>query len=122
MKLYFSYKKSLKKKISQLFSEDTKPERIYNPIMAIGFSAMFTFQLDNTKRQTLTAPHCRNGSCRYVRARPGPWLNFEIKETAGLAGMLVKWPPLRLACQKSNVANLRNTSSKMPGCNIIALT
>ena len=26
------------------------PERIYNPIMAMGFSAMFTFQLDNTKR------------------------------------------------------------------------
>ena len=25
-------------------------ERIYNPIMAMGFSAMFTFQLDNTKR------------------------------------------------------------------------
>ena len=23
---------------------------IYNPIMAMGFSAMFTFQLDNTKR------------------------------------------------------------------------
>ena len=28
----------------------TKPERIYNPITAMGFSAMFTFQLDNTKR------------------------------------------------------------------------
>ena len=28
----------------------TMPERIYNPIMAMGFSAMFTFQLDNTKR------------------------------------------------------------------------
>ena len=27
-----------------------KPERIYNPITAMGFSAMFTFQLDNTKR------------------------------------------------------------------------
>ena len=38
------------------------PERIYNPITAMGF----TFQLDNTK--TLPAPHCRNGSCRYVRA------------------------------------------------------
>jgi hypothetical protein len=25
-------------------------ERIYNPIMAMGLSAMFTFQLDNTKR------------------------------------------------------------------------
>ena len=25
------------------------PERIYNPITAMGFSAMFTFQLDNTK-------------------------------------------------------------------------
>jgi hypothetical protein len=24
------------------------PERIYNPITAMGFSAMFTFQLDNT--------------------------------------------------------------------------
>jgi hypothetical protein len=26
------------------------PERIYNPITSMGFSAMFTFQLDNTKR------------------------------------------------------------------------
>ena len=36
--------------------------------MAMGFSAMFTFQLNNTRRQTLPAPHCRNGSCRYVLA------------------------------------------------------
>ena len=28
----------------------TPPERIYNPITAMGFSAMFNFQLDNTKR------------------------------------------------------------------------
>ena len=28
----------------------TVPKRIYNPIMAMGFAAMFTFQLDNTKR------------------------------------------------------------------------
>ena len=28
----------------------SKPEHIYNPITAMGFSAMFTFQLDNTKR------------------------------------------------------------------------
>jgi hypothetical protein len=28
----------------------TLPERIYNPITAMGFSAMFTFKLDNTKR------------------------------------------------------------------------
>ena len=28
----------------------TMPERIYNPIMAMGFSTMFTFQQDNTKR------------------------------------------------------------------------
>ena len=28
----------------------SRPQRIYNPITAIGFSAMFTFQLDNTKR------------------------------------------------------------------------
>ena len=46
----------------------TWPKRIYNPITAMGFSGMFTFQLDNTKRWTLPAPHCRNGSCRYVRA------------------------------------------------------
>ena len=26
------------------------PERIYNPITAMGFLTMFTFQLDNTKR------------------------------------------------------------------------
>ena len=30
--------------------ETVTDERIYNPIMAMGFSAMFTFQLDNTKR------------------------------------------------------------------------
>ena len=30
--------------------ENTMPKRIYNPIKAIGFLAMFTFQLDNTKR------------------------------------------------------------------------
>jgi hypothetical protein len=28
----------------------TEPERIYNPITAIGFFAMFTSQLDNTMR------------------------------------------------------------------------
>ncbi len=28
----------------------SSPERIYNPITAMGFSAMFTFQLNNTKR------------------------------------------------------------------------
>ena len=27
----------------------TRPERIYNPITAMGVSAMLTFQLDNTK-------------------------------------------------------------------------
>ena len=26
------------------------PKRIYNPITAMGLSAMFTFQMDNTKR------------------------------------------------------------------------
>ena len=26
------------------------PKRIYNPITTMGFSKMFTFQLDNTKR------------------------------------------------------------------------
>ena len=31
-------------------SDLTVPKRIYNPITAMGFSAMFTFQLDNTKR------------------------------------------------------------------------
>ena len=34
---------------------DIKPERIYNPITAMGVSAMFTFQLDNTKSK-----HCRH--------------------------------------------------------------
>ena len=29
---------------------EPRPERIYNPIATMGFSAMFTFQLDNTKR------------------------------------------------------------------------
>ena len=31
-------------------SVKTMPERIYNPITEMGFSAMFTFQLDSTKR------------------------------------------------------------------------
>ena len=35
----------------------------------MGFPTMFTFQLDKTKRKTLLAPYCRNGSCRYIRAR-----------------------------------------------------
>ena len=30
------------------------PERIYNPITAMGFSAMFTFQVDNTKGQLIS--------------------------------------------------------------------
>ena len=30
--------------------DNTMPERIYNPIVAMEISAMFTFQLDNTKR------------------------------------------------------------------------
>jgi hypothetical protein len=34
----------------KLWLSVTMPERIYNPITAMGFSAMFTFQLDNTKR------------------------------------------------------------------------
>ena len=29
---------------------DTKPKYIYSPITAMGFLAMFTFQLDNSKR------------------------------------------------------------------------
>ena len=39
-------------KLFSVYSYDQKtlPERIYNPITAMGFSAMFTFQLDNTKR------------------------------------------------------------------------
>ena len=31
-------------------TRQSMPERIYNPITAMGFSAMFTFQLDNAKR------------------------------------------------------------------------
>ena len=30
------------------------PERIYNPIKTMGFSAMFTFELDNTKGQLIS--------------------------------------------------------------------
>ena len=33
----------------QLTQKLRMPERIYNPIMATGFLAMFNFQLDNTK-------------------------------------------------------------------------
>jgi hypothetical protein len=41
---------SLKKRKAKNGMNLTKPERIYNPITAMGFSAMFTFQLNNTKR------------------------------------------------------------------------
>jgi hypothetical protein len=34
----------------EFYSGKTKPERIYNPITAMKFLAMFTFQRDNTKR------------------------------------------------------------------------
>ena len=34
----------------QAFVDQVMPERTYNPITAMGFSALFTFQLDNTKR------------------------------------------------------------------------
>ena len=34
----------------QICDHKTQFEHIYNPITAMGFSAMFTFQLDNTKR------------------------------------------------------------------------
>ena len=43
-------KKAHRKKITTHVRFVIEPERIYNPIMAMGFSAMFTFQLDNTKR------------------------------------------------------------------------
>ena len=36
--------------INMILNENTMLERIYNPITAMGFSAMFTFQLENTKR------------------------------------------------------------------------
>ena len=32
----------------KLYNDQSMPERIYNPIAAMGFSAMFIFQLDNT--------------------------------------------------------------------------
>ena len=38
----------------------TMPERIYQLIAAMGFLALFTFQLDNTMRKTLPAPHCQH--------------------------------------------------------------
>ena len=37
-------------------------------VTTMGFSALFTFQVDNTKSQTFPALHCRNGSYRYVWA------------------------------------------------------
>ena len=35
----------------------SQPKCIFNPIMAMGFSAMFTFQLDNTAPR---GKHCQN--------------------------------------------------------------
>ena len=51
-------------------------EGIYNPITAMGFLAIFTSQLDNTKSETMPAPHCRNGSCRYLQAVQSEFLIF----------------------------------------------
>ena len=47
-KLDVSNNDSSDKKIQQ--NKICMPERIYNPIMAMGFSAIFTFLLNNTKR------------------------------------------------------------------------
>ena len=67
-------------------------DRIYNLIMAMGFSAMFTFQQD-----TLLAPHCRIGSCRYVRALSDHHLYFfsflkKITKTGSNANFLSPEP------------------------------
>ena len=61
-----SVKKQGSKKQGHFYSkrEEARPERIHNPITEMGFPTMFTFQLDKTKRKTLPAPYCRNGSCR----------------------------------------------------------
>ena len=39
--------KTVKRKGTSIFTYVPLPERIYNPITAMGFLAMFTFQLDN---------------------------------------------------------------------------
>ena len=41
--------------VENISTYNTMPERIYNPITAMGFSAMFTFQLDK-----LRGKHCRH--------------------------------------------------------------
>ena len=64
--------------------EGAQPERIYNPITAMGCSAMFIFQLDNTKWQTLPSPHCLNGSCRYVRALSETETQYWLVTLSGL--------------------------------------
>ena len=43
------------KKTGKLSHILSVPEHIYNPITAMGFSAMFTFQLNNTRGK-----HCRH--------------------------------------------------------------
>ena len=43
--MYYTYGENIYTSVSS-----TQPERIYNPITAMGFLAMFTFQLDITKR------------------------------------------------------------------------
>ena len=49
-------------------------ECIYNPIMAIGFSAMFTFKLDNTKKQSksLMAGQQRSTMYHFHQGNPIP--------------------------------------------------
>ena len=44
------YRTLINQLLSYLYGGVSRPEGIYNPITAMGFSAMFTFQLDNTKR------------------------------------------------------------------------
>ena len=50
MKLFFGGSVGILLKLAPYQIQILMPERIYNPITAMGFSAMFTFQLDNTKR------------------------------------------------------------------------
>ena len=61
-------------RLHKIYVSGTVLQRIYSSIMAMRFSVMFTFQLHNTKSQTLPAPHCRNGNCNYVWAVGGPLL------------------------------------------------
>ena len=67
---------------------------------------MFTFQQDNTKSQTLLAPHCCNGSCRYARAQGTRMGADKLAETTPNATKILQ-PNLPALGQKFDIFKIK---------------